>query len=431
MKKIGIIGGGITGYSFAWSLAQQNNCEVTLIEKQSTSGGLATDFHFDNGLQIDKFYHFLYNNDSYNTLTFFKELGLDPKVIWKEVKSAVFYEDELFCIDDVAKLLKSSVLSKKDIFLLLSGMVRVMFYSVKKLDNQNAKEYLLSIFGPNVYRVIWEPLMRSKFDVYTENVPASWIAQRIRVTFFSRSWKGKTKYGYICGTYRALFSKLEEKLKEKKVHFLNKNVKSVQQEGEKVIVTAEDDSQETFDKVILATPVTVTRSIVHHEEIKESLKPFDDLNAAVVIMRLKQKFSDYFWINVNDSSIPFTGIIEKTALTGQQQFEGNHIVYLTEYFSKHRKVDLEDLKNNLEKYLLRINHDFNPEDILEKHVFVAPQAAPVPFINYMEIMPRFRTSQSGIFILNSSMIFPQDRGVGNSIKLSQKHAKDFIHTEVS
>src|SRR5579859_5934269 len=92
-QSVCIIGGGITGYAFAWFLTGKTSDKVTIIEKNMQSGGLAKAIETEFGFQIDQFYHFLYNNDSENTLHFFHELGLNPEVTWSNVKSAVFAED--------------------------------------------------------------------------------------------------------------------------------------------------------------------------------------------------------------------------------------------------------------------------------------------------------------------------------------------------
>ncbi len=435
-KQICIVGGGITGHAFAWFLSKKSNAKITIIEKEPKTGGLAKAVETEFGFSIDQFYHFLYANDSKNTLDFFEELELHPEVIWNNIKSAVFNKDVLFSVDEIGSLLKVKLLSFSDKIRFLFGMLTTIFVNYKKLDAMTSRDYLIKVFGQNNYDIIWEPLMVSKFSEYVDQVPASWIARRIQVTFFSRSFSGKTRYGYITGTYGPLFEKLKKSLLAKNVTFMNDQVDEISQtEGAdgkvadgKVKVTAQEAGTLWFDKVVVATPVSVSQKIINHEKIKKSLSRYKDLNAFVVLLFSKKKFSDYFWININEANIPFTGIIELTNLTGTEIFKGLNIIYLVQYLSDKSVFNKDEALAHLTSYLKTVNPDFEEEDIVKQYSAFAPGAAPIPFLNYLTEMPQFKTNQSGIFILNSSMIYPQDRGVGNSIKLAERHVDEFIET---
>lgn len=426
IDRIAIIGGGITGHAFAWFLTKRSSCEITIFEKQAKSGGLAADIETEYGFKIDQFYHFLYANDSRNTLDFFHALGLHPTVIWNDIRSAVYNEGILFSVDEVKELLKVPILGLKDKLRFLFGMIRTILVNYKKLDKISSRDYLISLFGQKNYDIIWQPLMTSKFSEYADSVPASWIARRIQVTFFSRNLNGKTRYGYIVGTYRPLFKKLKSGLEASGVKFINDQVIGITQNATQVDIELAIGGKQHFDKVVVATPISVAKKIIRHPEIVNKIQRFNDLDAYVVMLFLKKRFSDHFWINVNDSGIPFTGIIELTNLTGTAPFNGINVLYLVQYLSDKSQFDKDSALANVSKYLSKINPQFNPKDIIKQFDSFAPGAAPIPFLNYMSEMPTHRTNQSRIFLLNSSMIYPQDRGVGNSIKLAERHIDEFI-----
>lgn len=425
-QHVCIIGGGITGNAFVWFLSNKTKDSITIIEREVTTGGLAKGIGTEFGFKIDQFYHFLYNNDSENTIDFFHKLGLHPKVIWRNIKSAVFVKDTLFSIDELSSFMRVKLLLLRDKIQFLISMMRVVFINFKSLDSILSDTYLIQLFGKNNYKLIWEPLLVSKFAEYAKQIPASWIARRIQVTFFSRSWSGKTRYGYILGTYSPLFKRLESVLRKKNVKFIKDQVISIEQVDNKVVVTTQNTGTSTFDKVVVATPIEVARKLIKNSNVKEQLAKYKELNAFVTLLFLKKKFSDYFWINVNDKKIPFTGIIELTNLTGTKVFKNMHIVYLSQYLSDKSHFDKEDYITNMTSYLKKINNNFQKEDILKQFHSFASGAAPIPFINYMSSMPPFQSKQNKIFLLNSSMIYPQDRGVGNSIKLAESHIEEFI-----
>lgn len=320
-----------------------------------------------------------------------------------------------------------SLLSLKDKIRFLAAMVKVVSIDFKSLDAIPSDKYLIRIFGKRNYKIIWEPLLVSKFTEYAKQVPASWIARRIQVTFFSRSWSGKTRYGYITGTYKPLFEKLESVLRKKKIIFLKDQVMEVEQKENIVSVATMQHGTLSFNKVVVATPILVARKIIKNADVKKQLSKYNELNAFVIMLFLKKRFSEYFWINVNESKIPFTGVIELTNLTGTDLFKGMHIVYLSEYLSDKSKFDKDECLRNLPNYLKKINPTFDEKDIIKQFSSFASGAAPIPFLNYMDNMPPFQSKQNRIFLLNSSMIFPQDRGVGNSIKLAERHVDEFIN----
>lgn len=425
-QRVCIIGGGITGNAFAWFLSKKASDKITIIEKELVIGGLAKAIGTKFGFEIENFYHFLYRSDAGDTIGFMKDLGLKPKIIWGNVKSAVFIKNTLFSVDDISSLLKVRLLSFKDKIRLLTAMLRVVFINFKNLDNIPSEKYLVSLFGKNNYRLIWEPLMFSKFTEYAKKVPASWIARRIQVTFFSRSWIGKTRYGYVKGSYNPVFRKLNLLLRKKKVEILSDQVLSVEQIKNKVKVITQNSGVFWYDKVVIATPVSVAKNILVNKDAKDQLKKYKELNAFAVLLFLKNKFSDYFWINVNEQSTPFTGIIEMTNLTGTKIFKGINIVYLVQYLSDKSSFNREDFLENMINHLKQINPNFNEADIIEQFSSFATGVAPVPFMDYLNNMPPFQSKQSKIFLLNSSMIYPQDRGVGNSIKLAEKNVDEFI-----
>lgn len=426
-QTVCIVGGGITGHAFAWFLAKKTDYQITIIEKEAKAGGLAKAVETEFGFKIDQFYHFLYKNDSKNTLDFFHELGLNPPVIWHNIRSAVFNKGVLFSVDEIGGLMKVKLLTLSDKLCFLFGMLRTIFVNYKKFDSISSRDYLIKIFGRNNYEIIWQPLMVSKFSEYADQVPASWIARRIQVTFFSRSWSGKTRYGYITGTYNPLFKKLKDSLQKKNVHFLNDQVAMIKQVKEKVNVKTLESGALLFDKVVVATPIGVSQKIIAHPEIQKRISKYKDLNAFVVLLFMKRSYSDYFWININEPTIPFTGIIELTNLTGTKIFKGRHIVYLVQYLSDKSVFDKELALKNLNRYLKTVNPSFEATDIIKQYDFFASGAAPIPFLNYLSHLPSFTTEKSRIFMLNSSMIYPQDRGVGNSIKLAERHVDEFIN----
>ena len=82
--RIGIIGAGISGLSAALALSKSGH-DVCVFERAPAVGGLISTFDFD-GLQIERFYHFLCGgDDGYFGLC--KELGLSDRIRFVKPKT--------------------------------------------------------------------------------------------------------------------------------------------------------------------------------------------------------------------------------------------------------------------------------------------------------------------------------------------------------
>ena len=53
--------------------------------------------------------------------------------------------------------------------------------------------------------------------------------------------------------------------------------------------------------------------------------------ANVCLIELRHSLSDTYWLNVNDPTFPYVGIIEHTNFQRPQNYGGRHIVYLSKY----------------------------------------------------------------------------------------------------
>ncbi len=50
-----------------------------------------------------------------------------------------------------------------------------------------------------------------------------------------------------------------------------------------------------------------------------------------MVLELRHSLSDTYWLNVNDPSFPYVGIIEHTNFESPESYGGSHIVYLSKY----------------------------------------------------------------------------------------------------
>ncbi|RKZ03274.1 amine oxidase, partial [Candidatus Fermentibacteria bacterium] len=138
----------------------------------------------------------------------------------------------------------------------------------------------------------------------------------------------------------------------------------------------------------------------------------------------ERSLSDKYWLNISDPDFSFGGVIEHTNLVPKRRY-GTHLVYLFSYVpAEHEIYNLSD-KALFERYyadLKRIFPSIKKNDIRKYHVNRATHANPVFETPFLPKMPKQETPVSGLYLLDMTQIYPQDRNVSHSIAL----AKEFV-----
>jgi protoporphyrinogen oxidase len=137
------------------------------------------------------------------------------------------------------------------------------------------------------------------------------------------------------------------------------------------------------------------------------------------ILILDRQFSQYYWLNIGDESIPFGGLIEHTNLMGTEEYGGNHIIYISNYVYKNSpyySMNAEELLEAYTPYLKRINPDFKKSWVKDVLAFRDEWAQPVIKRGYSRIKPSYETPVPGLYIANMCSIYPEDRGVNYAIR---------------
>ncbi len=158
-----------------------------------------------------------------------------------------------------------------------------------------------------------------------------------------------------------------------------------------------------------------------YPKLSKSVSSIKYFNAICVILRLRNQLSDYYWLNIADENSPFGGIIEHTNLVSPEQYGGEHIVYLSRYYTETDEIsNLSDLqlKKIFLNYLPKVITDFNPETVIDVSVHRGYHAANKMSLNFSDLIPNFKTNLKRCHIANMCHVYPDERSVNNSIKVS-------------
>ena len=192
-----IIGGGFAGLSAAWELSRRG-IAVTMVEADSILGGLAGGYDV-GGEILEKFYHHWFTNDV-DVLRLVKDLGLENRLVPHESRTGLYYANNFFQLSKPSDLLKFTALS-------FYGRIRLGLMTVlprltrdwRKLEAITARDWLIKLGGKEVYKVVWEPLLRGKFGRYADKVAAVWFWNKLVARGGSRGKSGAEVLIYFRG----------------------------------------------------------------------------------------------------------------------------------------------------------------------------------------------------------------------------------------
>jgi len=406
--RIAIIGGGITGLSLAYYLGKEH--EITIFDKHI--GGLLDAYKINNYF-IERYYHHFFTIDSH-LIKLIYELGLEKRILWNASRVGFFVNEKIHRFTTPFDLLAFKPLPFAD-RLRLGKLVLYfkMLRNYNRLVNVSAKNFLLRSVGKNVYNTIWGPLLRVKFGEYADEISAAFVYGRIHPRSQSRRF-GKEVVGYLIGSTKVLVDVLVNELRDRGIKFIDKEVKRIGENS----VTA--DKIYKFDKIISTVPTEMFSRLTG---IKYNIKY---RGVVCMLLRMKKPLSNTYWMNINDKRIPFGGVIEHTNLVPDTYCNNENLAYVFNYTksnSKIYKMKDDKLFELYAKGLKLMFPRFDKSDVIGYHVSRNKYATPVYNVGYLK--PGFETRLRGVYMVNTSQIFPDDRNMNNSIKLAKRFINYF------
>jgi protoporphyrinogen oxidase len=165
---------------------------------------------------------------------------------------------------------------------------------------------------------------------------------------------------------------------------------------------------------------------------KQRLKDVQYQGIVCASLLLRKPLAGFYVTNITDPAIPFTAVIEMSALVDTKYFGGNALVYLPKY------VDPEDPFLSLEDEkvrelfvagLERMYPGFDRTDIVEFRVSRVSKVFPLPIINYSEKLPTTNTSVRGLHIVNSTQIVNGTLNVNETVQLANRIVSAMFDTQ--
>ena len=426
--SIAVIGAGVAGLVAAYRLLQQGH-SVRIFEAGAQPGGPLRTFEVD-GERLESFYHHLFTTDG-AAIRLLDELGLLKTVAWRTTRMGIFYNDHVYPFTSPWDLMRfRPLLGIRDRIRL--GLVALQLrrnQSGEGFDEISALEWLRRYSGRRAVNVIWEPLLRGKFGDMADQISMAWLWNRLRLRFSSRSLLSRREVlGYQRGSFGLWIDAIVRLIGVLggTIH-LNERIASVKRSDGALEVETESGHKHSFDAVVATVSNQAFLSIASglDEGYAAKLRGLTYQDALCLVLSLDRPLTDFYWLNVNDRSVPFLGVIEHTKLAEPERYSGRHIIYLSNYLpgdSSLLQLDVHALFVHYLPHLKRINPSFEEGWVSDRWRFHAADAQPVFTVGAGSRIAEHRTPVPGLYLANMAQIYPQDRGQNQSIGLGEKVA---------
>jgi len=429
--NIGIIGGGIAGLTAAYELAKRGH-EVTVYERGAELGGQAATFSIAR-TRLERFYHHIFTSDRH-IMDLIEELGLSHRLEWFQSKVGFFYDGKIYDFVTPGDLLRFKPLSLMS--RLRAGLISLYLQRQAnglKYEGITAALWLRRYAGPEVYRVIWQPLLRGKFGEMADEVSMTWFWGKMRLRFGSRRGLVRESLGYLQGSFQVLIDELARRIGQMggKIHTATEVQRIIVIDGRAVGLQGTrrgTDFSAYHDAIIATVPSFVFLGLVPDlpEDYANKLRQVRYQAAFVMVLQMKHPLSHIYWLNISDPTIPFVAAIEQTNLIPPAVYDGKCLLYLSNYLSQDDPFLDYSIDKVLTAYLpalQRINHRFDPSWIEEAWLFRDDAGQPVVTCNYSGLIPPYETPIACLYLANTTQIYPEDRGMNYSVRLGQQIAR--------
>ena len=431
--RVGIIGGGVAGLAAAYDLTREGHY-AEVFEVAPFLGGQASTFPVGGG-QLERGYHHLFVSDRAIT-ELIHELGLGHKLAWLESKVGLYYRGRVWNFATPMDLLRFTPLS-------LWQRLRVGWWTLRlqriadydRFEDVTARDWLSRNMGAKAYEVLFEPLLRGKFGDYYDQVSMTWLWGKVRLRVASRGKAlQKERLGYPMGSFGEVIDVLAERIRRQggEAH-TSARVNRVLVDGERAAgleVQTGDAAPESreYDAVIATTPSYVFTRLVPPmpDDYQRMLTGVSYLSAVMLVLELDRPLTAKYWLNIADQEMPFVAIIEHTNMIDKSLYGGSHIVYISNYpdrDSELYRMEPEALLELFVPHLRKLNPDFDLSWVRAYHHHRVDGAQPIISRNYSRRIPPHRTPVRGLYLANTTQIFPEDRGTNYSIRMGRQVAR--------
>jgi protoporphyrinogen oxidase len=415
--------------TIAYTLAKQGR-PVTLFEAAPEMGGLASAWDI-GGIVWDRYYHVTLLSDS-NLRALLEELNLDEGMCWKKTRTGFYHDGQLFPFSnalDFARFPLLNPLEKLRLGFTIAYAAR--FKDWKQLENISVQSWLTQLSGRSVFEKIWLPLLKAKLGDDFASTSATFIWATIQRMYAARRNGLKDeRFGYLPGGYSSMLKTYQAALEKLNVDIhLGAAVQAVTGGNDgNSSVTLRCGKTFQFGRTIVtaASPLAAKLCPELNDAERQALAGVPYLGIICASVLMKRPLSNCYITNILDESIPFTGLIEMSALVDSSEFGANCLLYVPHYVRPdHPDFDQsdEELAAKILSALQRMYPSVRTEDVLAVRISKSRYVFPRPVVHQNRSSLPIDTSVSGITVVNSAHITNGTLNANETVALAQREAR--------
>jgi protoporphyrinogen oxidase len=351
---------------------------------------------------------------------------------WVETRTGFYTDGQLYSMSNTLEFLgfpPLGVLDKLRLGATIFYASRIKNW--KKLESITVTDWLRRYSGKHNFEKIWLPLLRAKLGNNYKKASAAFIWAIIaRMYAARRTGLKKEMFGYVAGGYARVLERFGEVLSAENVGIKLQHVarKVLRTSGGVIQVEFANGRRDVFDQVVLtiAAPYAARVCPQLSEEEKSRLMGIHYQGIICASLLLKQPLAGFYVTNITDNWVPFTAVIEMSALVDRKHFGEKSLIYLPKYVTPDDpafSLTDDEIEAQFIEALSRMYPKFRRQDVLSFRVSRVPYVLAISTLNYSKTLPPTQTSIPGVQIINSAHILNGTLNVNETIQLADNAAK--------
>jgi protoporphyrinogen oxidase len=429
-QRWAVLGGGLLGMTLALRLAQCGR-KVTLYESAPYVGGLASAWKLGD-VVWDRHYHVTLLSDRH-LRSLLAELRLDDELRWTTTRTGFYTAGKLYSMSNAVEFLQFPPLGLID----KARLAATIFYASrikdwKRLEQIKVADWLARWSGSRTFDAIWLPLLRAKLGENYHKASAAFIWSIIVRMYAARAAGMKQElFGYMPGGYARTLSVFERALHNVGVDIRYSHPARRVQAFHSGVRIDFDHGHELADCAVL----TMAAPMVPHlcpdlsPGDKQTLSSVEYQGIICASLLLNKPLSPFYITNITEQWVPFTAVIEMSALVDRSYFGGKSLVYLPKYLDPRDpdfSVSDQDLQERFFGALVRMYPQFNRGDVSSFRVSRVKYVFPISTLNYSQHVPSMQTSIPNVFVVNSSQIVNGTLNANETVQLAERAARHLV-----
>lgn len=449
--RVAVIGAGVTGLVAAYRLSRAGH-ECHVYERWPGLGGQAATLDVGAPQPLERYYHHLFTSDVHMQ-ALCAELGLGDEIEWWPSSVAIFSQGRSHPFSSPLDILRFRPLSP--LARLRMGVAVVLLQrrhrSAEPFEDLTAADWVRRHMGAEVYEKVWGPLLRAKFGPRAEQLSMAWLWSKLTVRRQIKGRQARTELlGYPRRSFEPIFARLAAGVERAggRVAIDRPAARIGRSGGALAVAAGRPDSfraghdprrfeplegaPERYDAAIATVPNDLFLDLLDGElagelaaGYAERLRSIEYHAALCMLLELDRPLTRFYWTNVADPELPFIGLIEHTNLVGAERYGGRRFAYVANYRTRGDpllELPAGELLDLYEPGLRRLNPGFSRGWVREAWLFREPAAQPVVTTGYGRRLPPLATGAPGLYLANTTQVYPEDRGTNYAVRLGEQVA---------